>query len=164
VSEVAPEELIVVPLAVAAERLQIDPFEFMRLLVMMGEVPATLQISEALIDRVRAAAGIELWWAEDVRLPTDASPSRAIVRAALRQLLERGFVGARATRIDNLWRGRPEDEALLRRAVSLLHREGMVGMSRSRAGVVVSVSPAAVPQLDAAVRGESMPAALAALA
>lgn len=140
------EEIEPVGLTSAAERIGCDPFEVVRLLVAAAATPEGVMIIDAeLVDKLRGIGRIEMGWWEGAALPEDTQPSRARIRAAIQLLLQRGRIGDERTRMDNVWRGlAPEDCRLLESALLIFSREGMVRISPSVIGPLVSIEPQAV--------------------
>lgn len=158
------DEFRVLGLCDVALRLDLDPFEITRLLVLAGRTHTDRGLSEDDLEAIHRTAGLEWWWEGSVELPEDDNPRRAVLRAAIGQLLERGVVDRRATRIDNLWRGlEAEEQELLKRLAATLIKEGLLATRTSAQGVQIAVTPAGVATLDAVVQGEREPAFLAAL-
>jgi hypothetical protein len=148
-----------------SRRLGVDPFEAVRLLVATGyDLRGPLAFSASLVGQLRERGGVhESWWRE-VNLPTDASPARARVRAALQLLLDKGFVGERTTRMDNVWRGLPyEDQGLLQRALTALTREGLLVCVGTPTGLQVAVDASKRAAVDALAKGTGASAGLNAL-
>jgi CO/xanthine dehydrogenase Mo-binding subunit len=46
----------------AARRLELHPFEVVRILVADGSLPSALRLDAATLARVRSAGGLETWW------------------------------------------------------------------------------------------------------
>lgn len=140
------EDIEPVSLTKAATRIGCDPFEVVRLLVAAAAVPdGVLVIDAELVDKLKGIGRIEPPWWESVVLPKDSHPGRARVRAAIQLLLDRGRIGDERTRMDNVWRGLPSGECLLlERALSAFSREGMVRISPSVIGPLVSIEPVSV--------------------
>ena len=138
------------PIAVVevADRLELHPFEVVRMLALDDALPADLTLRRADVERLRHAGGFERWW--DGPVPTEPGevPARVLVRALATRLLEREVFEPRATRSDNLFRGLPTDQqAILRRAVNLLIREGYLASRMSGVGLVITVRSAHVADL-----------------
>jgi hypothetical protein len=150
------EDLEPVGLTTAARRIGCDPFEVIRLLVAAGAVPeGSLVIDAELVDKLRGIGRIEPPWWEGVALPQDNNPARARVRAAVQLLLERGRIGDDRTRMDNVWRGLPpSDRRLLERALSAFSHEGIVRISPSAIGPLISIEPVAVEAAKKFVAGK----------
>lgn len=147
----------------AARRVGVDPFELVRLAVVFDEPLARLRLGADAIARLRAQAGIEELWA-DRALPEDSNPVRAAVRGAAQLLLDRGWVGQSATRLDNLGRGLPPiQQDAIEEAATILAEEGVLLLVASPRGVQVSVAPGAEATLRAIAAGTSAPESLAAL-
>ena len=140
------DELEPVGLTEAAHRIGTDPLEIVRLLVAAGAVPeGPLLIDAEIVDKLRGIGRIEPPWWPEVTLPKDADPARARARAAVQLLLDRGRVGEERTRMDNVWRGLEEgDRKFLERAFTVFSEEGMVRISPSPIGPLLSIEPVAV--------------------
>lgn len=150
------DELTSLGLADAARKLDIEPFEVVRLLVATEAVPnGPLRVGGESIERLRAAGGIEETWWEGVVLPKDASPGWARLRAAVQLLIDKGRVGDATTRIDNVWRGlRAEDQRLLQGAFMVLAEEGVLRLDATPVGLVVSIEPKATDTATRLVAGK----------
>ena len=147
----------------AAFRLGLDPFELVRLLVQGPGVPDGLLLSEQVVQTIKSTAGLRWLW-NGITLPEDEHAGRARVRAALRILVDEGFVGESTTRVDNLWRGLNAADALLvRSAVAVLIQEGMLQTFASPLGMQVSAVSERVQELDKIAAGGTAPAALASI-
>ena len=110
----------------AALEAGIDPFELVRLLVAQKVELDALHLSQTQLDEVIDNSGIETWW-DSRRLPSDENSLRAAIRGALGQLVERELVGARTTRLDNLWRGLVIDQQVaIEQAIVMLMETGAV--------------------------------------
>lgn len=132
----------------AAKSLGVDPFELVRLAVASGSPPERLVFSADTIAALRAFGGLEDWW-KDAGLPKDPSVRRARMRFLGRKLLEGGFVGDKATRLDNLWRGLgADDRAAIEQAVSGMLQEGVVRTVATVKGPMISVTPQGVAALQ----------------
>lgn len=140
------EELEPVGLPEAARRIGTDPFEVVRLLVAAGAVPeGPLLVDAEIVDKLRGIGRIEAPWWGEVALPKDSNPYRARVRAAVQLLLDKGRVGEERTRMDNVWRGLDKgNRQLLERAFAVFSEEGMVRISPSSIGPLLSIEPVAV--------------------
>ncbi len=140
------DELEPLGLTEAARRIGTDPFEVVRLLVAAGAVPeGPLLVEAEIVDKLRGIGRIEPSWWADASLPKDTEPARARVRAAVQLLLDKGRVGEERTRMDNVWRGLDEgDRRLLERAFAVFSEEGMVRISPSSIGPMLSIEPVAV--------------------
>lgn len=138
------EELRPLTLRAAAKQLGVDLFEVVRLMVADGRATAAepLGFTPDRIDALRVLGGIEASWWDAIDLPDDPHPDRQRVRAAVHALLSRGHVGLdQATRMDNVWRGLPDDaQALLQRALAQLGEEGVLAIVSTRLGVRVAVA------------------------
>lgn len=134
------DELRPLGLGAAARSLGVDLFEVVRLLVASDGDLETLRLTPEQLERLRAFGAIEPPWWPDVELPEDEHPLRQRVRAAVQQLIDRGFVGA-PTRMDNVWRGLPvDDQAFLQTALTVLGEEGVLAITASPAGVQLAVA------------------------
>lgn len=157
------DELGPVGLADAARELGCEPFDVIQLAVAArGHVGASpLVFTRAELDKMRTMGGFEPTWWTDVQLPSDASQERARVRAAMQQLQMRGYVGAKQTRIDNVWRGLDiESRDLLRRAIAALVADGLLVATGTSAGIQVSIDPKGVGAVQDLVGGKATPESL----
>lgn len=135
------EELRPLGISDVAKRLGIDVFEVVRLLVASGNMPTHLQVPSEHVERLRSFGGIDAPWWIDVELPEDEHPLRQRVRAAIQLLLDRGHVGDRTTRMDNVWRGLPDDDqAFLQTALTVLGEEGLLTVLATPVGVQVAIA------------------------
>lgn len=135
------DELRPLGLGAAARSLGVDLFEVVRLLVASDSPLDTLRLTPEQVEQLRAFGGIEPPWWPDVELPEDEHPLRQRVRAAVQQLIDRGHVGARSTRMDNVWRGLPvDDQAFLQTALTVLGEEGVLAISATPTGVQLAVA------------------------
>ena len=143
------------PLAESAKQLDIDPFELVRLMVASGQRPQQLELTGIDLVRIAEFAGIERWWDDPDPLPKDKNDKRARVRAAVDGLISRRFVGTRATRRDNMWRGRsPDDKSLIQEAAEILVDEGLLIVGPHVRGTRISVADNAVSRLERFVSGD----------
>lgn len=131
-----------------AKWLELHPFEIVRILVADGTLPSDLKLDANNVERVRVAGGLETWW-DGPPAPSGAeSPDRALVRAMLRRMLEKGNVEPKVVRADNLFRGLDiENQRILRRAVNALIREGVLASSMSAMGLTVAITAAREPDV-----------------
>lgn len=137
------------PLSQASQQLDIDPFELVRLMVAAGQRPQLLELTGIDLVRIAEFAGIERWWDDDPALPDDDNANRSRVRSAIDALLSRRFVGTRATRRDNLWRGRGADHRrVITEAVDILVDEGLLLVGPHVRGTRISVAEDAVGRLE----------------
>jgi hypothetical protein len=145
----------------AARKLGCEPFDVVRLLVASGKTNFTLRFDAATIDALRTLARIDPQWWDGVPLPADPSPGRARVRAAVSLLQTRGHLGENRTRMDNVWRGLGSDEQdLLRIGLQALGEDGLLDVVPSPIGMMVSIQPKALDQVQQFVSGRTTPAAL----
>ncbi|MBN2800871.1 MAG: hypothetical protein JXX28_17170 [Deltaproteobacteria bacterium] len=144
------DELRPMGLYQAALTLEIEPFEVVRLLTLANAVPeSNLLICDATLDLIKDVGGIEQWWTDSPDQPDE------LVRAAIGILLDRGHIGERSARIDNLWRGLPvESQSVLQQAVHQLVQGGFLATMMHLQGVHVTVAPEAVDRLRAVAAGE----------
>ena len=134
------DELRPMGLSAAARSLGVDLFEVVRLLVASETGPDSLRLTPEHVEQLRVFGGIERPWWPDVELPEDEHPLRQRVRAAVQQLLDRGYVGAVTTRMDNVWRGLPtDDQVFLQTALTALGEEGVLAITATPAGMQVAV-------------------------
>lgn len=159
------DELKPVTLVEAARRIGTDPFEVVRLLVAAGAFPeGTLLIDGEIVEKLRGIGRIEPPWWAGVTLPKDANPARARVRAAIQLLLDKGRVGEDRTRMDNVWRGlEPAECRLVERAMIALASDGLVRITPSAIGPLLSIEPSAVDAAKKLTAGKFEPPGLRAL-
>ena len=159
------DDLKPIGLKAAAQRIGADPFEVVRLLVAASAAPeGALFVDPEIVDKLRGIGRIEAPWWSGVSLPKDANRSRARVRAAIKLLLDRGRVGEDRTRMDNVWRGlEPDNRQLLERSLVVLANAGMVRITPSPIGRLVSIEPSAAADARKLAAGKLEPPGLAAL-
>lgn len=144
-----------------ARRAGVDPLEAVRLLVVAGATTDDQHYTTTHVEKVLAAGQIETWWTGP---STDPNPARGHVCGALQLLLDRGCIGDKGARIDNLWRGLDaEDAEPIRDAVDLLVGEGSLLLSHTQAGPMISIAPRAQSDVTRIAQGAYEPAALAAV-
>jgi hypothetical protein len=146
------EELRPATLTEAAGRLGLDPFELVRRQVAIGDFGPSWLYDEA---RLRALADgeVEATWLLPSALPP-TPVGRA--RAALAALLDQGAVAPRSCRADNLWRGLPPgDEALFRRVIDSLEKDGLLETNVSGDRLLVAVAAGAADKVRAIATGAS---------
>jgi hypothetical protein len=147
-----------------ARWLDLHPFDVVRVLTADGPLPATLRFDADVGQRVATAAGIETWWSDDAELLEDEVRGRALVRTALKLLLNHGVVGAVTTRADNLFRGLdPADQWLVRRAVNQLLRDVVLVGIPTATGLRISLPATQVPTIEGIVSGTAINDGLEAL-
>jgi hypothetical protein len=120
-----------------SRRLGVDPFETVRLLIAtQQDLSGPMMFAPELVDTLRDQGGVDTtWWAD----AGDAEP-KARVQAAVKALLDRGFVGDTTTRMDNVWRGLPlDDQALVQQAIMTLSEEQIVRFIGTPIGLQVSI-------------------------
>ena len=145
----------------AARKLGCDPFDVVRLLVATGRKDLSFRFDAATLEALRTLARIDPPWWDGVSLPSDPSPGRARMRAAVQLLQSRGHLGENRTRMDNVWRGlAADDQDLLRIGLQALGEDGLLDVAPSAIGMMVSVQPRALDQVQQFVAGRTTPAAL----
>jgi len=120
-----------------SRRLGVDPFETVRLLIAtQQDLSGPLVFAAELVDTLRDQGGVDAtWWAD----AEQAGPQER-VQAAVKQMLDRGFVGDTTTRMDNMWRGLPlDDQALLQQALTVLSDEEIVRCIGTPIGLQASI-------------------------
>lgn len=139
-----------------AMRLDVHPFEAIRLSVMATEHVMAFPMREDQADALAAAAGLERWWRTEQDLPLDNNPKRRAVRACLDALIQHGATGGTYCRMDNLFRGLgPALQEELRGAVSELIRLGYLGTEIDHLGQRVTLMAEWVqPAKDIVARGQ----------
>ena len=161
-SESVLSELQPIGINELSRRLGVDPFEAMRLLLATGfDLKKPLTFPPALVHELRQRGGVDESWWTGVKL---APGGRARVAEALQMLLDRGLVGARTTRMDNVWRGLPFDEqALLQRALTTLTGEGLLVCVGAPTGLQIAVEASKKAQVEGIAKGSASTAGLDAL-
>lgn len=146
-----------VSVADAARRLEIHPFELVRLLVAEGRgLPDDLRLGPEDIERARQRGGLEDWWETPPLAFPEEPRVRALVRGVIRRMMDRDLVDPHATRADNLFRGLDAGtQVQLRKAVNLLIRDQLLTSRMDALGLMVALHPAAMPQLGAVAAGRS---------
>lgn len=148
----------------AAARLDVEPFELVRLLIASGDDGPIDAITSARLEAVRAFAAVETWWGADRSPPRDDKAARGAIRGALQELLDRGYVGDRRTRVDNLWRGLPPGlHGVVEEAVEVLVEHGLLSVRAEPMGQLVAARPEGRDRLVAIVAGKDVPDDLARL-
>lgn len=139
----------------AASQLGTDPFDLVRLLVVSGTMPDSLELTPDILETITEFAGIASWYA--------TTPANAIdaLRAGLLELANRRYVGESVTRIDNVWRGLPIQQAsAVAEALNALCAEGQLTQYVTPAGVCVSIHPDALGQVTAMASGGALPSTI----
>jgi hypothetical protein len=155
-ADVVLAELLPPGLSDASKLLGLEPLEVVRILVAAEAVPERLVLSSELIEKVRTFGRVETWWPPGSRPVADTHPRRAWVRTAISGLLERGLVGDKTTRMDNLWRGLAvEDQEIVQQAVEMLVEEGVLTSEGTEAGLVVSITAGSEEAIKAVVSGKA---------
>lgn len=141
----------------AARTLGVDPFEVVRLLVASDKSRGPYTFGPADVEALQLYGDIENWW-PGIPVPDDTVAPRARIRAVVAEMLRRRLVGDRQTRLDNLWRGLPDEERqLLEDGVDALCDLGMLGTHASASGIRISMQEDAVPHLKPLASGERTP-------
>jgi hypothetical protein len=151
-------EMLPLRLGSVAARLGVEPFEVVRLIVASGDKGPVHTITEPRVEALRRYAGIETWWTDPAQVPKDEIAGRGVVRGALRQLLDRGFIGESRTRQDNLWRGLPgAGRRAVEDALDVLVEFGLLAVRTEPSGQLVSVRPEGAERVDAISHGRDIP-------
>lgn len=131
-------KLTLTDLAVA---LDVHPFDLIRTLVSLDQLPSDHRFEAADVEHIRKSAGLELWWTPLTRKTmTPDAPAQGLLQDLCHQLVERGVVGEAGTRLDNLLRGLSEDERpLVLQLVRGLVTSELVRSWSTAAGVQVSI-------------------------
>ncbi|MCB9763446.1 MAG: hypothetical protein H6739_27005 [Alphaproteobacteria bacterium] len=125
-------------------RLGIHPFDLIRVLVALDEMPDDLTFSEEDVDRIRERGGLETWWIDDAPAEQvrhdDPVPVRGMARAMAMQLIAHKVLGRATTRLDNLIRGlEPESQVYARNVLSKMLQEGYLQTFNTPSGLNISV-------------------------
>lgn len=160
-----PNQFKRVTLTDAALQLGIHPYDFVRILEALNRFPDELRFTEAEVDDLRQAGGLETWWtpeAEAERLrQSDRNAVRGMARGVAFQFLSHQVLGRSTTRLDNLYRGLdPEAQPFATLVLSTLLQEGYLQTVNTPAGLNISVVPQRADDLRRIARGESYPPAL----
>lgn len=152
------------PLHEAAHALGLDPFEVVRLVEASDVHAPQLEFTSEQLDNLAAFAGIEHWWETPPQLPDDVPRRPTLLRAVLSMMSDKGRVGDRTTRQDNLWRDLPaDDQRFLEEAVELLTELGWVSARATPRGVQLAIRTEAEASVQAFVGGAEAPSSLARL-
>jgi hypothetical protein len=147
------------PLTVSelARRLDVEPFEVVRLLVAAGKPRDTLLFADDATAALAAYAGIERWW-EALPEPVDgADPRKTLLQHCLRRLLAGKYIGDRRTRQDNLWRDLPRDlREFMKDAVEVLIEENVLHLRAEATGLQISVRAEASERAKAMSEGKEL--------
>ena len=139
-----------------ARRLELSPFDAVRILVADGGLPRDLRLDASHIERIRVRGGLENWWDQPFEPRPGEARSRALVRELASRLIDHDLVDPRFTRADNLFRGLdPDSQAVLRRAVNHLIKEQLLQSRMAKEGLVISLHPGAVRQVRDIAQGAS---------
>ncbi len=142
----------------AAKFAKVDPFELIRIEVGLGTQIERLAWSKDRLAVVARDGGIEAVWLDPAKMPTTAAGR---IREAFGELVRRGFVGTKPTRVDNLTRGLPLGEGdRIRRAAPLMADEGFLLMVSGPLGALVAVRPGMESQVSAIAAGTAESRAL----
>ena len=144
-----------------SRRLGVDPFETVRLLIATEQdLSGPMLFAPEVVEMLRDQGGVEDSWWPDAQ---QAEP-QALVEAAVKQLLDRGLVGDKTTRMDNVWRGLPiDDQALLQQALTVLAEEQVVRCVGTPIGLHVAVDASQKAVAEAIASGSSSTEGLDAL-
>jgi hypothetical protein len=149
--------LLPISLTDAARRLEVEPFELVRLVVAAGIDGSTLEFNAEQLAELRTFGGIEAWWTKK-RPPVDEKPQRGVLRGAISELLARKYVGDARTRQDNLWRGLGEDHRrFLEEALDVMVEHGLISVRSEASGVLVAARPEALDRLQSIAAGKDVP-------
>ena len=134
------KELRPLNLSQLARDAGVDPFTAIRLLVASNSMPEeVLQFTRDVVAQVRDYGQVEEAWWDDMELTYGLEGQ---VEVLLQILLERGYVGERATPLHNALRGLGEARSLaIRDAVHVLVDEGLVLLTPSDIGSMLCVNP-----------------------
>jgi hypothetical protein len=148
--------LIPVGLNEMSRRLGVDPFETVRLLVATDyDMTGPLRFAPEVVEMLRDKGGVHATWWDGSSGPADDNPSRQRVRAALQLMLDKGYVGDKTTRMDNVWRGLPyADQGLIQQALTVLTEEGLVRCIGTPMGLQVSVDAGKLDLVRGIVSGK----------
>lgn len=141
-----------------AARIGVDPLEAVRMLVVAGACTDDQIFRPDHVEKLIQAGQIETWWSS----PAPADP-KARVRGALQMLVDRGLVGDKIARLDNLWRGLGADAEVIREAVDVLVADGLLQLTHTSAGAMVSIAARSKSEIERIAQGNHEPAALAAV-
>lgn len=87
-------------------------------------------------------------------LSEDPNPRRRVMRQMLRKLFKKGKIGASHTHEDNVYRGVPDhDKGIAKAIMDLLYREGMLMPKRTATDPHVSLNPERVVEVRAIMAG-----------
>jgi len=144
-----------------ANELGADPAEIIRLKVFSESDLTHLELMAVEVERIRQFSGIE---ALCERIPPTEHPltgHRWVAPLLSIMLSERRF-GENTVRMDNLWRGLPDDDqSIVKNVVHVLVDEGLLVTYGALQGLQVSIHPEAVDAIQALVDGETIPDSLA---
>lgn len=159
------DALLPANLGVTARGLGLHPFEVVRLAVLADKVPEDAWLfDEDDLSALREFGGIEDDWWEGAALPDDSHSRRRRLRGMLARMIERDLVGDNPTRLDNLWRGLSDEEAVfVERGAMQLASAGILTIAPSPAGRVVSIVPARLSEAETIARQARTPPTLKAL-
>ncbi len=131
-----------------ARWLELTPFEIVRILVADGSLPSDLRLDSANVERIRVAGGLETWWEGPPAPSPHEHAHKALVRALLNQVAQRGYVRPNFVRADNLFRGLDsEHQKVLRRAVNALIKEAVLHPQMSATGLTLALDESRLGQV-----------------
>jgi hypothetical protein len=141
-----------------SHRLDLEPFEAVRLVVASGKPRDVLTFDQAVADEVGAFGGVERWWS-DLQAPADGSDARkALFQACLARMLSKGLTGDHRTRQDNLWRGLPRPlREFLKDAIEVLIEENVLHLRADATGLLISIRNDAADRARAMSEGREIP-------
>jgi hypothetical protein len=153
------DELTPLTLTQVARGAGVDPFTAVRILVASSTMPTdVLQFGGDAVELLRELGRIEEPWWDDLEAAYDLP---AQVQVLLAILLERGWVGERATPLHNALRGLDEDRTLaLRDAVEVMAEQELLVLTGSEIGLLIAVNEEQVPLVRRVASGETQHDAL----
>lgn len=144
-----------------AQSLQIHPFELVRCLVNLQQLPADLRFASSELEALRSAVGIQTWFPEGRK--SGPSPG-GLVKDLAHQLVSRGVVGEAGTRLDNCTRGLSEEEdELALQVLRALVAEGVLSSWTSELGVQIAIEEGKEYLVADLAEGGTPPAGVSAL-
>lgn len=127
-------------IAEAARRLELHPFEVVRILVADGSLPGGLRLEPDALEGIRRIGGLQTWWSIELAPEGNEPETRAYVRALLRRMLDEDLVEPRTTRADNLFRGLADErQRRLRQSVNALIQHGCLFSQMSATGLAIGI-------------------------
>lgn len=152
-----PSELIPKNLVGAAQALDSDPVELVRVMTRLGRMQGHLTLSDDALASIRAEGSFEPAWLADATLPDDSDPGRQHARAALLWLAAREDESSSGTRVENLWRGMdPDAVEAVRVVIDHVAAEGLVTVTRSSVGTFVAVKDGSAARIRDLAEGSEL--------